>query len=174
MIPLLVITGTVGVGKSAVLDEIHNILRAAEIPHACLDLDALAMSWPERGRFNRDVVLGNLEILWANFRRVGAERLVLATVLEEPEDLSACANAIACAKPTVCQLTTAESIRSARLRSREIGAGLEWHLQRTVELQRILDARSRPDFIVTNDDRPIREVGLEILERAGWPINSPA
>ena len=170
MIPPLVISGTVGVGKSAVLDEIHHILRAAEIPHACLDLDAFAMSWPQRGRFNQDVVLENLETLWGNFHKAGAERLVLATVIEQPEDLRACVSVIAGAKITVCQLTAAEPVRSARLRSREIGAGLEWHLQRSVELQKILDASSLPHFFVTNDDRPIREVALEVLERADWPI----
>ena len=171
VVPVLVISGTVGVGKSAALDEIHHILRSAEIPHACLDLDALAMLWPERGRFNQDVVVENLEVLWRNFRSAGAERLVLARVIEKPEDLSAFVNVIVGARTTLCHLTAAEPIRSARLRSRESGAGLDWHLQRTVELQKILDASSLPDFVVTNDERPIREVALEILERAGWPTS---
>jgi hypothetical protein len=37
-----------------------------------------------------------------------------------------------------------------------------------VELERILDEARLEDFIVSNDDRPVREVALEVLERAGW------
>jgi hypothetical protein len=48
------------------------------------------------------------------------------------------------------------------------GPSRDWHLVRTVELERILDRLAAEDFAVENGDRPVREVALEVLVRAGW------
>ncbi len=69
----------------------------------------------------------------------------------------------------VCRLTGDLDLRRQRLRMRENGAGLNWHLDRTVELDSILDRAKIEDFTVDNGDRPLREVALEVLTRAGWP-----
>jgi hypothetical protein len=68
----------------------------------------------------------------------------------------------------VCRLVASQATRESRIRQREIGAGLEWHLNRTVELEEILHKASVEDFQVENDGRPIRDVALEVLEKAGW------
>src|ERR1043166_7143913 len=84
-IPMLIVSGTVGVGKTAVLDEIHDLLRAIDVAHACIDLDALSLSWPIRGAFNQVSVVENLASLWTNSRIAGARRLVIAGVVERSE-----------------------------------------------------------------------------------------
>lgn len=167
-VPVLVLSGTVGAGKSTVLDEVHDLLSAAGVPHACVDCDALSLSWPARGRFNQDALLENLASVWLNFRTAGAERLAIAWVVEAPGDLLGIQQAVPGARITLCQLAAGETTRLARLRARELGAGLEWHLRRTVELQRILDAEPLAAFTVVNDGRTINAVALEVLERAGW------
>ena len=168
-VPVLAISGPVGVGKSTVLVEIHDLLSAREVPHACVERHALAYSSPERGYFNEDVLAVNLASVWANFRAAGAERLVVAGVVERPEDLEVYRRAVPGARITVCRLTAAEDTRLERLRGREVGAGLDWHLARTVELERILDEVRLHDFAVSNDaGRPVREAALEVLARAGW------
>lgn len=43
-IPVPMLSETVGAGKSTVLVDIHEILTAARVPHACIDRDALAYS----------------------------------------------------------------------------------------------------------------------------------
>jgi len=167
-VPVLAISGPVGVGKSTVLVEIHDVLSSAGVPHACLERDALAYSWPERGYFNEETAIENLAAVWANFRAAGAERLAVAGVVERAADLEGYRRAIPGARITVCRLTAAAATRATRLRTREVGAGLEWHLRRTEELEAILDAARLEDFTVDNGARPIREVALEVLTRAGW------
>lgn len=46
VVPLLLLSGTVGVGKTSVVAEICEILSAREVPHTFVDLDALTCSWP--------------------------------------------------------------------------------------------------------------------------------
>src|SRR5687768_12383477 len=133
-IPVLVLTGTVGVGKSSVLIEIHDVLANAHVPHGCLELDAVTYSWPPQGHFNETIALRNLACITSTFLEAGAERLVIARVIESAEDLNAYQTAIPNASLTVCRLVAPIYIREARLRTRERGAGLNWHLQRTVEL----------------------------------------
>jgi hypothetical protein len=48
------------------------------------------------------------------------------------------------------------------------GPSRDWHLARTVELEGILKDLACEDFEVENGDRPVRDVALEVLARAGW------
>jgi adenylylsulfate kinase len=167
-VPVIALSGSVGVGKTAVLGEIHDILSGLSVPHACVERDALAYSWPVQGPFNDVLALHNLASVWINFREAGATRLVIAGVLERADDLEGYRRAIPGAAITTCRLVASETTRFARLRSREHGAGLEWHLHRTVELEGILETARLEDFVVTNDDRPLRAVAAEVLARAKW------
>jgi hypothetical protein len=168
--PILILSGTVGVGKSTILNEIHAALAQARVPHACVDTDALAMSWPVRGAFNQIAVLDNLRSVWANAHAAGAERLVLAGVVESREDLDAYRRAVPGAQITVCQLVAPEEVRKSRLQQRELGAGLEWHLRRTEELRQILDDAAVHSFSVFNHGRSVQDVAYEALARAAWPV----
>ena len=169
-VPVLVVSGTVGVGKSTIVGEIHEILSRANVPHACVDADALALSWPRRGDFNQAAMLENLASFWQNARDAGAQRFVLATVVERREDLLAIRQAIPGAEIVLVQLTAPEAVRFARLQQREVGSGRVWHVQRTTILQRILDNAALHHFAVVNDERPAQEVALDILIRTGWSV----
>ncbi|MEP6999109.1 MAG: adenylyl-sulfate kinase [bacterium] len=169
VVPVLILSGTVGVGKSTILDEVHDLLVRARIPHVCLDTDALAMSWPARGDFNQITMLDNVATVWANARAAGATRVVIASVVERRGDREAFRRAIPGAEIVVCQLVAPMNVRRSRLRQRERGAGLEWHLKRTEELQVILDTAAIHDFVVSNDQRTVQEVAGEVLMRADWP-----
>ena len=104
-LPLLALSGPVGVGKTTVLVEMHDILAARGVPHACIERDALAYSWPPRGRFNEAAALENLAAVWANFHRAGAERLVVAGVVESEADVDGYRRAVPGARITLCRLT---------------------------------------------------------------------
>lgn len=168
VVPLLLISGTVGVGKTSVGGEISEILTARSVPHAFVDLDALANSWPVQGRFNEGLAFRNLASVWANFRAAGAERLVVASVVESRDDLRRYEEAVPGAEVTLCRLLASQGAREARLRAREVGSGLAWHLNRTAELEHILQEAALEDFCVVNEGRPLEAVALEVLQKAGW------
>jgi hypothetical protein len=172
-IPVLALSGSVGVGKTSVLIEIHDILEKREVPHACVERDALGYSWPPQGRFNERIVELNLSCVATTFLGAGAERFVIAGVIESPQDLSVYRRCIPNAEIQVCRLIAELEVRRQRLRSREKGAGLTWHLDRTAELDRVLDKARIDHFSVDNSDRPLRDVASEVLARAGWLRSSP-
>ena len=93
---------------------------------------------------------------------------MIAGVVEHAADIDDYRRAVPGSRVTVCRLTASAATRAARLRAREVGAGLDWHLRRTEELEAILDAARLEDFAVENDARPVRDVAVEVLARADW------
>ena len=83
-VPVLLITGPVGVGKSTIAAEAAWLLRQADVPHALIDLDRIEQCWPVPADdpWNERVSHRNLACMWANFRQAGADRLIFARVLE--------------------------------------------------------------------------------------------
>src|SRR6476659_1341104 len=79
--PVLAISGSVGVGKSSVLVEIHDILSRAKVPHGCVERDAVGYSWPVHGRFNEEMIERNLACIIKNFLAAKAEYLLIAGVI---------------------------------------------------------------------------------------------
>jgi adenylylsulfate kinase len=166
---LLVLSGTVGVGKTTVGEEVHDVLSERRIPNAFFDLDALRYQWPETSPWNAELLVEHLAALWPNLARRDVEHLVLAGVMETPGDLDRVRTALPPATATVIRLTAPADIRAARLRDRMLpGEALDWHLARTVELDAILDASAVEMIAVDNGDRPPRDVAVEVLDRAGW------
>src|SRR5579883_1981374 len=84
-VPTLAITGPVGVGKTSVGSEVSELLEEAGVAHAFVDIDALRWCYPGTpgDRFRVALAMRNLAAIWPNFRAAGAERLILAEVLEE-------------------------------------------------------------------------------------------
>lgn len=94
---------------------------------------------------------------------------MLARVIEDRAELDRYRAAIPDAQITVCRLVAAESLRVARLRAgMPPGPSRDWHERRTVELEATLGRATVEDFAVANDDRPTRQVALDVLDRAGW------
>lgn len=168
-VPVLFVTGSCGVGKTTIAAEINDVLAEARIANAAVDLDALTWQWPSDTPFNRDLKFANLQAMWPNYLAHGATRLVLAGVLQERSELARYHDAIPGAQIVVCRLIAPQALRIARLRERmPPGAGRDWHMHRTVELEEILVQNKVEDFTISNDRRPAREVAREILHRVGW------
>jgi len=171
----LLLTGTVGVGKSTVAAEIDDVLATLEVPNAAIDLDALVWQWPPTSKWNNDLMFENLASLWPNYRSRGTTHLVLARVLEDRAELDRYRAAVPGAEITVCRLTGPEALRIERLQRRmPPGPSQDWHVSRTVELDNTLDRRSCEDFAVENGERPVRDVALEVLVRASWVLPEDA
>ena len=95
-VPAVLVTGTIGAGKTAVSSEISSQLAAADVAHAQISLDALCQFYPRESndRFGMRVRLENLRLIWPTFRSVGATRLVMDHTLEEPYELRLLAEAV--------------------------------------------------------------------------------
>jgi hypothetical protein len=168
-VPTLLITGTVGVGKSTVAAEISDVLADLRVPNAAVDLDALVWQWPPTSEWNSDLMFENLASLWPNYRAHGATRLILAHVLEDPAELGRYCAAVPGADITVCRLVAPEAVRISRLLGRmPPGPSRDWHLNRTVELESSLSRLACEEFTVKNGDRSVHDVAFEVLVRAGW------
>lgn len=169
MVPVLLLTGTVGAGKTTIAFEVHEALAELEIPNAVLDLDGLTAHWPPSSKWNADLMFESLAVLWPTYRAHGATRLVLAHVLEDGGELHRYRTAVPGADITVVRLVAPHRTRVTRLTQRmPPGPSLDWHLHRTGELEDILARAAYEDFVVDNGDRPAREVALETLRRAAW------
>lgn len=160
-IPVLVISGSCGAGKTAVGTTVHELLAESGVRNAFLDLDALTDFWPPAGHFNRTLTRELLRALWPVYRKFGVERMVLAGVMEEDADVDVCR--VDGAVVTLIRLTADEATRQARLRARETDESLDWHLARTVELEKILETAALEDYLVDSDGLPVTAVAARVL-----------
>jgi predicted kinase len=169
---VIVISGSMGSGKTTVLGEASDILRAASMPHATIDLDAIGTALLADD-VSREITYRNLEAIYGNLMRVGLTRVLLAEAVESRHDLERLRAAMPRSNVIVCRLTAAiETIRD-RLRVREPGMLQNQFLARAVELERALEKADVEDFTIVNDQRPITDVALEVLRRTGWISASP-
>ncbi|MET9487363.1 hypothetical protein [Nocardia sp. NPDC006630] len=166
------LNGTVGVGKSAVAEALAELEERGGTSHAVIDLDYIRRFWPAPGGdpFNLALELANLEAVVANYRAAGAERLILAGVIERRGDVARYAAATRAARLVVVRLTANRRSVDERLRGRHAGdpAGLAWHLARAGELAGILDAAGVDDISVDTSGLTPAEVAGEVRRVAGW------
>lgn len=171
VVPTLIVTGTVGSGKTAVADEVAVLLHEQQLRHGLIDLDWLCQLYPAppEDRFRDDLMFRNLSAVWPNYRNQGVDYLVLARVIEDPGELVRYRTAIPEADISVVRVVAPPELVQQRLRQREVGSffGRAW--QRSQELSTILDTAGIEGFTVSNDERPVREVATELMEKLGWP-----
>ena len=86
-VPLLIISGSMGSGKTTVLGEASDLLAEAGIAHAAIDLDHLGNMHPPQGQYGDALMFANLAAVWPIYAAAGAERLLVARVVEEQSAL---------------------------------------------------------------------------------------
>jgi hypothetical protein len=168
VVPVLLVTGPVGVGKTAVLHEADALLIETGIRHATVELEEIARCWSEGPESPRGpLVSRNLAALWSNFLAAGASRLLLAGLLEQRSDLRLVEDAVPGAAVTVVRLHAPLSLLEERIRLREPGSpegeldGARWWVEH-------LDQERVEDHVVETADRPVLEIAREVLRLAGW------
>ena len=173
-VPVLVVTGPVGVGKTSVALALSSVLGEMGVAHAVADMDWLRWCYPHPrdDPFHIELGLRNLAAVWGNYRAAGARRLVLADVVETRATLDTYRAAIPGANILVVRLTAALTTIIHRLEERESGASLIWHSQRAAELLAQMEERRLEDILVQTEERTVMEVAREILDRAGWATSA--
>lgn len=165
---LLIITGSMGAGKTAVLAEAGDILASRQIAYAAIDVDSLGLAHLPSGVSNDGVMHANLRSVCNNYAGVGVRRFLLARALEDRTQLELCRQAAQATNAVVCRLTASVEAMQQRVRTRESGLLQREFVARVAELNRVLDRAQLEDFIVANENRSLTEVALEVLVKARW------
>jgi hypothetical protein len=164
---VLVISGSMGSGKTTVLAEATDLLMSADVAHAAIDLDFLLIAHAPRG-VPHDLKFRNLAAVWTNYSAAGIQNLLLCEPIDSVETRERLRQTIPCNELIVCRLRAPLATMQERIRRRETGVFQDKYVERVAALERELDAGTVEDFSVENDGRPVTEVARELLVRAGW------
>jgi predicted kinase len=165
---LLVVSGSMGSGKTTVMAEASDILSARGIVHAAIDLDALGIARLPDGAPD-DLQYRNLASVAANYAAAGVERLLIAVAVEDRAMLDRVRAAVPAAGVVVCRLEASLETMQRRVRAREPGMHQDALVARAAELEAMLDRTRVEDFSLHNEDGgSVTELATEMLGRAGW------
>ena len=132
---------------------------------ACVDLDTLRWHYPPLpgDPFSTQLATKNLAAIWINYQEYGATRLVVADVIETRDGLERYRTGIPGANIFVVRLRASLETLIQRLRQRETGSGLEWHLARAPVLSEIMDRNKVEDLLIETDGKSVQHIAEEIL-----------
>lgn len=166
-VKVLVISGSMGAGKTTVLGVASGLLGAAGVRHAALDLDDLSQGHYEQTGPD-ELMLRNLAIVWNNYAEAGASRALLAKPIDTMVKRDQIRTAIPAGQLLVCRLRADLGTMRERVRIREPGPDQDQLVNQVTVLENYLDTAQVEDFSVDNDGRPVAQVAREVLTRAGW------
>lgn len=171
---LLVISGTVGVGKTTVANELSTLLESRNVAHTFIDLDALAATFPRRDGdpFGDTLALTNLHGVWRNCRDYGSRNLIIVCVVETPDYAARLSHTVDIANPIVCELRANPTSLIGRVRTREVGSAQLWHERRSLSLADDLAKAGLADLTVETDNRSVTDIAREIDAQVRWAGDS--
>ena len=162
---VLLITGSMGSGKTSMLGEASDILEQHMVVHGCLDLDWLAHV---SGVHAADLLDQNLDAVVANFAAAGIGRLLVAGAIETRHELERIKQAVHAERLVTCRLRAPIELMEARVSARERGTHAQRYIDRVRVLEKLLDDAALEDFEVDTGRSSITCAATEMLQRAGW------
>jgi len=99
---LLIITGTMGAGKTAAMGEASDILAQRQIVHAAIDVDALSLAHFPSAAISDGVMYDNLRSICRNYASLGVQRFLVARAIEDGTQLRLFRDIIPAANTIVC------------------------------------------------------------------------
>ena len=164
---VLLLTGGLGAGKTAVAKEVVAIASVVGLRAAAIDLDWLGWTTLATGGVD-DLIARNLTAIAANYAALGIDHLVVARGIVNPDGLEVLAAALPKWKREVVRLDATSVTMENRIRARDAGAELEEHLAQLDEMaQRVREATPTAHAVV-NDQRALRDVAREVMRATGW------
>lgn len=168
-IATLLLTGTVGSGKTGTAVAIGHMLQNSDQRAVVIDLDWLG--WTHLGPASPapgQMIIKNLVAIWPNFRAAGMRYAILARGLTSRADLESLKLAIPDADITVVRLTASTETLDARLRLRDTGAELDEHLREAAGMAEVMERLRLEDFVVSTEGATVEAVAAEVIRRLGW------
>jgi len=135
---VLVISGSMGSGKTTVLGEASDLLSSRDVAHAAIDLDAISTAGVAR-HVSTTVTFGSLAVIYSNVLGAGLDRLLIAEAVDSVATLERLRLAMPEARIVVCRLIASIPTMQARLRAREPGMLQAQFVARASELEQTLD-----------------------------------
>ena len=157
-----------GAGKTTVLGEASDILSLRHIAHAAIDVDALGLAHLPSTANNDAVMYSNLRSVCKNYAALGVQRFMLARAVEDRAQLDLYRDMIRTTNTVVCRLTASIEAMQQRVKARDSGVSQQEYVARVATLNVILDRAQLEGFTVTNENRSLTDVALEMLVKAGW------
>ena len=182
-VPLLLLCGAPGTGKSSVGWEVYWSLMREDVPVAHVDLDGIGYGPPgHSGSF--DLKFENVAVLWGSYSGAGASAFVVSGLRALPEDVLACSASVPGSVSTVVVLTvTAEEQRNRILRRANTEYALERgggsSAQSPEALEQVVAAAQQelereagdiPHALMLDTvGVPVVELARQLLLTTGWP-----
>jgi hypothetical protein len=164
---LLIITGSMGSGKTSVLGEASDLLAQRHITHAAIDLDASGLAHIGSGE-TKTVMYRNLQCVCENYAALDVKRLLLARAIGDRTELKLCREVVSATNTVVCRLVASIETMEQRVRMRESGVAQHDYIVRVAELDNRLDRTGLEDFSVNSENRTVTDIAQEMLIKAGW------
>jgi hypothetical protein len=163
-VPLLLIIGPPGVGKSSVAREVGAQLEDARIAFAYVDRDEFGVN----GLLLEDPLVLLNELLHARVA-AGAQRLVVAWRVESGVELARVQAALGWANITVCRLRADPGELIARIDAGQ-GSFQGLHLQTmALDIAPRLDSQAKEDILLSTDAMPPRAVAMRAFKQ--WALH---
>jgi GNAT superfamily N-acetyltransferase len=168
---VLVVNGSIGAGKTKTAGAVFDVLSARGVRCAMIDGDYLCQASPDApgAPFNQGLYFQNLAAVAPVYRSAGYGVMVLARVVEDPEDRDRYARAFGTELVTIARVTAPEEERKSRIVQRDIEPEWQqWGHARTIELHAVLEELQLDDVVVSNSGRSPVETAEELLALLGW------
>ncbi|PZF58260.1 ATPase [Curtobacterium sp. MCSS17_008] len=168
---VLFVGGRSGVGKTTAAEALHDLLRAADVPHAVIDGDLLDLAYPAPHLAHPDARLAerNLRSMWAAYRELGYHRLVFTNTVSvlEHERLSAAMGDDPVVRAVL--LRASDATTAARLARRAGGPVPGAQLAHSTETARRLDTAAAGTVTrVDTDGLTPSAVATALASVTGW------
>jgi predicted kinase len=166
VVEVLVLHGAPGSGKTTLARAMAELLRAADVANAVIDLDDLSKIYPDPGR---SFACDNLNAMWPNYAAVPQLKVVIPSVIADEQEREQLRAAVPGARFAVCELTAPEAVLKTRVTAREPNEYWQGRLCDFVDLyHRRNDLTRIRDLQVETHGRSVDEAAREVIEKAGW------